>query len=349
MMQTSADFDVTEEDLALIHGLQIAPRASWSDAARVLDSHPTTLAARFGRLRDAGCAWVTTHLIGTPSQRCLSFIDIECELSRRDAVIAAVCAIPEVVSVDVSARNRDLLLTVLTPSMAGLSDQIFPLLSRIDGLTRYQTSVCTALHVSGDAWRLNALDKTQIAGFRALAPLTTATPPVELSPPAWPITEILARDGRATAADIARETGMHPATARRQLGRMLASRAVSFRTEIAQPISGLPLTCQWFAKVPAGQHELAAEAIRSLPNVRLCASTTGPTNFIIVMWLTGIAEVMPTERLIVEKIPGIELTESAIALNIVKRVGWMLRPDGTSTGTVVTPRPPTSGLASYTI
>ena len=38
--------ELSEEDLALIHALQIAPRVSWADAAEILGVHATTLAAR---------------------------------------------------------------------------------------------------------------------------------------------------------------------------------------------------------------------------------------------------------------------------------------------------------------
>src|SRR5947208_1097930 len=81
----------------------------------------------------------------------------------------------------------------------------------------------------------------------------------------------LARDGRASAAEIARALGRHPATVQRQLGRVLASRMLSFRCEIAQQYSGYPITCQWFANVPAGQHEAAAAELRAVRNVRFTA------------------------------------------------------------------------------
>ena len=75
--------ELSEEDLALINALQIAPRLSWADAAEVLGVHATTLAARWERLRAAGASWVTAHLMGDPQQMCLAFVDVECEMHRR--------------------------------------------------------------------------------------------------------------------------------------------------------------------------------------------------------------------------------------------------------------------------
>ncbi|MFI5084537.1 MAG: AsnC family protein, partial [Actinomycetales bacterium] len=68
--------ELSEDDLALINALQIAPRMSWADAADVLGVHATSLAARWARLRKQGVAWVTGHLIGDPHEMSLAFIDV---------------------------------------------------------------------------------------------------------------------------------------------------------------------------------------------------------------------------------------------------------------------------------
>jgi len=120
-----------------------------------------------------------------------------------------------------------------------------------------------------------------------------------------------------------------------QLNRVLSSGLLSFRCEMAQKFSGYPVSCQWFANVPPGQHEAAAAELRSLRTVRLSASTTGSTNFVIVMWLHSLADVMNAELALQQRIPQIELVESVVILNTAKRVGWMLNPDSTASGAVV--------------
>ncbi|HEY8721055.1 Lrp/AsnC family transcriptional regulator [Pengzhenrongella sp.] len=331
--------EVSEENLALIHALQIAPRVSWTDAAEILGSHPTTLATRWDRLRQSGLAWVTANPISPGMELSLSFFDIECTLDRRSAVIDSVCAMPEVVSVVESARNRDLMLIVQTSSLAVLGQTVVPRLAGIAGVTKYQASMCTRLHAEGHRWRLNVLDKRQQADLEALRPRTSqsaASWPAEY----WDVVRILMRDGRASAADIAKEIGVHPTTASRRLNNILASDLVSFRCEMAQHYSGYPVSCQWFANVPAGQHENAAEALLTFRNLRLCASTTGTTNFTFVMWLRSVADVMASELAIAERVPAIALVESTIALNYPKRVGWLLDTEGRATGEVVVPRLP---------
>ena len=332
--------EISEEDLKLINALQIAPRISWSDAAGILGAHATTLAARWDRLKAAGSAWVTAHAIGDPKQMCLALVDVDCEMTRRSEVTAALVAIPEVVTVEEAASNRDLMLTVITPSLAQFSDVVLAQLKEIPGLTKYQSSLCTRLHSGGYAWRLNVLDKSQMAALHALAGPEASGPggqSAPLPPSHLELIPFLARDGRAAAADIARVLGRNPATVQRQLNRVLASQMLSFRCEIAQKYSGYPVSCQWFANVPPGQHEAAAAELRTFRSVRLSASTTGRTNFVILMWLHSLADVMNAEQALQLRIPGIELVESVVVLSSAKRVGWTLNPDSTATGAVVVP------------
>jgi len=299
--------------------------------------HATTLAARWERLTSSGAAWVTAHLAGDPKQMLLAYVAVDCEMNRRDSVTAQLAAVPEIVTVEEAASNRDLMLTVITRSLEEFSDDVITRLKAIEGLTKYQVALCTRLHSSGDDWRLNVLSRSQLATLRTLgSPAGPESAPAARLPESHlDLLPFLARDGRATAADIARALGRHPATVQRQLNRVLASGILSFRCEIAQRYSSFPVTCQWFVNVPAGQHEAAAAQIRTISNVRLSASTTGPTNFVIIMWLHTLADVMTAELALQQKVPGIDIVESAVMLRTVKRVGWMLKEDTTASGAVV--------------
>ncbi|QDG68353.1 AsnC family transcriptional regulator [Pseudarthrobacter sp. NIBRBAC000502772] len=331
---------LSEEDLALINVLQIAPRISWSDAADVLGVHATTLAARWDRLRLSGAAWTTAHLIGDPKQTCLALVSVDCEMRLRAEVTAALAAIPEVVTVEEAASNRDLMLTVIAPTLAQFTDHVLPRFKEIHGLLKYRTSLGTRLHTAGHSWRLNTLDKAKQQALQAVAgPAATGSAAPRLGAPLPPshldLVPFLARDGRAGAAEIARSLGRSQATVQRQLNRVMSSGLLTFRCEIAQKLSGYPVSCQWFANVPPGQHEAAAAELRSLRTVRFSASTTGGTNFVILMWLNTLADVMNAELALQQRIPQIELVESVVILNTAKRMGWMLNPDSTASGAVV--------------
>jgi DNA-binding Lrp family transcriptional regulator len=331
--------ELSEEDLALIHALQIAPRVAWTDAAPVLGAHATSLAARWERLKSQGAAWVTGHMMGDPQQTSLAFIDLDCRMERRIEVVAALMAVPQIVTVERAASNRDLMLTVITDSLQELAESVIPRLAAVPGVTKFQTSLCTRLHSGGYAWRLSVLNRSQQLQFQALAHVPSVSGPLPESH--LPLLPLLAADGRATAAQLARALDRTPATVQRQLNRVIAANVLSFRCEVAQRYSGFPVTCQWFARVPAGAHGQAAAALARMPSVRLSASTTGRTNFLITMWLRSVADVMDMELTLQQNIPGIELMESVIMLEANKRVGWFLNPDTTASHALPAPAPGT--------
>jgi DNA-binding Lrp family transcriptional regulator len=334
-----AVIDLSEDDRALISVLQLVPRISWQDAGAVLERHPTTLAAQWERLWSSGVAWVTGHLIGDPAAMTMTFVEVDCELRHRAAVGAALCAIPEVASVEESARNRDFVLTVVTPSWAELTRIVLPEIARIPNIASYRSAMCTALHASADAWSLNALNTAQRAQLRSLARQGAGTYTGPEPSSYWPIVQVLSRNGRATAVEVAEATGLHPVTARRQLNRILAGGSLLFRCEVAQDYSGYPVQCQWFASLPPDDRRRAVDALRGFRELRLCASTTGTSNFTFTMWLGSPAEVLDIEDRFLSAVPGARIIESSLTVNYLKRVGVLLHPNTTSTHEVVVPRP----------
>ena len=53
--------DLHEEDISLIHALQLSPRASWRELADALGEGSVTLAKRWARLRAEGLSWVMAY------------------------------------------------------------------------------------------------------------------------------------------------------------------------------------------------------------------------------------------------------------------------------------------------
>lgn len=331
--------ELPQDDLELINALQIAPRISWTQAGEILDKHPTTLAARWQRLREAGLAWVTGTPLGAPGTTTLSVHDIVCEAGRRQDVIRALCNIPEVISVEESAHNRNLILTVGTPNWVELTRRVIPQFSSIPGVLTFKSTVITTLHSTGNAWRLDTLSHRQQTALKTAAgrprPYSGRLPATY-----WPIVRMLIRDGRATPVEIAHETGQHPSTARRQLTRVLDSGTLAFRCELAQDYSGFPISCRWSAQVPPRDQLSAASFLAGYRNLRLCASTTGTSNFTFILWLHSTAEIGELEAEFQAAIPDARIVESSVTINYIKRVGWMLNPDGTATGEVILPRDP---------
>ncbi|WP_280401875.1 Lrp/AsnC family transcriptional regulator, partial [Nocardia carnea] len=161
--------------------------------------------------------------------------------------------------------------------------------------------------------------------------------------PGWPLIEALAADGRSTAADLARSTGRNPATVRRQLGRLLASDLLSFRCELASEASSWTVSSTWTARVEPADHRRTVAALTTLPELRMCVSTTGDANLAMTFWTRSPQDMLRIEQKLGEQLPWLRLRDSAINLRTPKRMGWLLDGAGRATGTVI---PPTA-LAAY--
>lgn len=170
---------IDERDLELLHALQIAPRVSWTDAARILGASRATLAERWQRLCAAGLAWVTAHPGGSYRNVTLALVEVDCVPGARARVVEAVCRDPRAVTVEESTRGRDLLLTVVTADLAGLTGFLLDELETLDGVARQRSYVATTVHRHGSHWRLDALSPDQQAAFERVAvrPVEAVTPP----------------------------------------------------------------------------------------------------------------------------------------------------------------------------
>lgn len=323
--------ELPTEDLELIHALQIAPRATWTQLGSALGRHPTTLAARWKQLRADGRAWVTGH---PGSQGCGTFIGLECRPGHRAEVLERLCASSRIATVEESARAADVRLTVLTRSWQQLARDVLPLLRADPAILRTQVTVITRLYAIGNNWRLDVLSPDQQHRVAALHP-EVLRPPGATPAGLAEMTAVLQRDGRATAAQIAAATGVHPTTAVRHLREAIETGLIALRCELAQAHSGYPVPCQWYVRVPPAQLEAAVRYLRSYRTLRLCASTTGDTNFTFFMWLRAPEDILDVEAGLQAAAPAVQVVESDVGVRTHKRMGWLLREDSTATGEVV--------------
>ena len=134
-----------ERDRALVHALQIAPRATWTEIARTLGVGPATAAARWERLREQGVAWMSAYPTGTAEDLRLAFVEVDVEAPHRHGVREVLCGDPRAVSVEETAGDPDLFLTVMVPDQAALSRLVLDDLPRIPGVSGCRTHVALSL------------------------------------------------------------------------------------------------------------------------------------------------------------------------------------------------------------
>ncbi|MER6693171.1 Lrp/AsnC family transcriptional regulator [Streptomyces minutiscleroticus] len=319
--------ELDETDLAITHALQIAPRASWTTVGEVLGLSAVTAARRWNRISRQGTAWVTAT--GSPAlwgSLCNAFIDVDCEPSERGRVALALARDPRTKSVMELASGRDIHVNVITRDLPGLSRFVLDHVSRLPGVVRVNTQVTTRILTAGNDWRLDALPRAQRSRLQSLAgeaaPRTAAPGPLDA--PDRELLLALAEDARLPVTDLAERLDSSQTAVRRRLARLERTGAVAFRGEVAQHITGWPVTSLLWARVPVGRRRQVCERLGRMPDVRLLTATSGETNVLLSAWLHSVDSVLDLEDRISAECPELEIADHGIVLRTVKRQGWIL-------------------------
>lgn len=321
-----------ELDLQIVHLLQINPRIPWSAAGRILGVSAPSLARRWARLTSDGLAWMSTY----PSPFAggiTAFVDVRCEPGRAGEAASELCRHRTVLSLDECAGDRDLLLTVMVPTLAALTDFILDILPAVPGVAWSRCSLVTALHAEGSSWRVDALDPQQqaeaAAGDADRAERGVAPAPDEA------LLTALARDGRASVASLARELDRPTSTVHRQLMTLRQQHQVISRCDVAPELSGWQFEWSWFLNVPMADKAVLIETLQHRPELRMCMSVAGRANLVFSMRVRQLADFSRFEEMLAAACPRLAPVETMVHLRPRKRMGWLLTPEGRSTGTVI--------------
>ncbi|HEV2635118.1 MAG TPA: Lrp/AsnC family transcriptional regulator [Actinocrinis sp.] len=326
---------LSEEDLSVIHALQLRPRASWTELGRVLGVDPVTVARRWGRLTERGEAWVSI----SPGPRlfdrvCIAYLDIDCQAEQAGAVAKALGAHPHMLTIERSAAGRDLLATVATRDLPTMSRYTLDLLPAVPGITALRTRLVTHMFTEGGFWRIAALAPGQRARLSAQpGPWAADGAAEEVTALDRAVLGRLTVDGRASHRALA--AGLAgPATVKRRLDRLTRLGLMRLRCDFARPLGGWPVAATFWARVPPAQLPDVGHALVRLPEVRNCAAVTGPHNLLVQANLHAVSDVLGFETRLSAAHPGIEVTEREITLRHDKLLGHLLDPHGRSVGVV---------------
>ncbi|MEU1048661.1 Lrp/AsnC family transcriptional regulator [Streptomyces sp. NPDC005897] len=329
-MQDSAGLD--ELDLAIVHALQIAPRASWRLTGEVLGVDAVTVARRWQRLQDTGLAWVTCVVTDTSA----AVVEVDCVPGSSGALANRLAADPRTLSVRHVAGGASLTLLVAAADLQALSAYLLDRLQTLDGVRAARSHIVTKLTAEGGDWRLRSLSRAQQRAMAAGAP----APSVPVSAAALltaldrRIAQALAADGRMPLTDIAQHAGVSVTTARRRMSALLDSRRLALRCDISLPDSGWPITVTFWGQAPADQAETTARALAAIPEVRMCLNTAGPHNIVLDVWLRALSEITSFESRLVRILPHFRIADRNVVLRTVKRIGRLIDERGRAVGTV---------------
>ncbi|MFD6354228.1 Lrp/AsnC family transcriptional regulator [Nocardia tengchongensis] len=333
-MQDSVILD--ELELQLVNALQLDARASWKLIGSVLGVDPVTVARRWERLAALGLAWISVYP-GTPWEWDVvgANIYVRCTAGKACVVADMLRADHRVASIEHITGDGDLSLTVFAPDLAELSSYVLTSLGAIDGVRDCRTHVMTAVYTEGSRWRLRALNAAQRELILAARPSARPKPGGPLSEVDQRLYEALELDGRAGFAELGERAGVSASTARRRLNALLAGGRIVTRCEVAQPVSGWPISASLWCRVRPADLDHVATQLARLPETRSCASVTGGrANLLLSVWLRSTADIHRLEASLADQVHDLEILDIALCLQHVKRMGRLLDANGRAGGVV---------------
>ncbi|MFE0776725.1 Lrp/AsnC family transcriptional regulator [Streptomyces sp. NPDC058861] len=326
-----------EADLALIHALQMAPRASWTQLSAVLEASPDTLARRWEHLSGKGYAWSSLLVARHGKEATLyAWVELECVAGAIEATAGELSEDPCTLGVHQVTGDADLVLLVASPGLHALDAYLAGRVRRLPGVLRCRAQVVTRLHNRPYRSRIDQLTPGQI---QHLTELTGGDRRNRTHARAYPrVTDLdrrivaeLAGDARRSAAELARQCGASETTVRRRLDVLAASGAFHHHCLPAPRFSGRPVWALVTADVPPLEVPETVAALGRLRQTRLVTSVTGPHNLALAMWLRTVDELHEVTAVLVRAAPALRITGTALSLRTHKIGAQVLGPDGRRT------------------
>jgi DNA-binding Lrp family transcriptional regulator len=144
---------------------------------------------------------------------------------------------------------------------------------------------------------------------------------------------LLHEDGRMSASRVALRAGISEASARRRIGRLLANQLVRLRCEVAQSISGTPVTAVLRLRAAPDRLDATARQLAVLRETRMCCALTGPDNLLLMLWLPTLGDLPRFEAALAERMmPGLEVADRAVCLRTLRQMSRLLDGSGRAVG-----------------
>lgn len=148
---------VTEKDLELVDAVQINPRASWATVGNAIGLSAVSASRRWARLAASGTAWTDSTL--GPELFRGGFLEMICRPGTVSDVAAALCELPQVITVGRSIGDFDLYAITVAATDVAVDRALLAEVAGL-GVDRLRAQMYTRVH-GGPDWRLSVLNKTQ--------------------------------------------------------------------------------------------------------------------------------------------------------------------------------------------
>ncbi|WP_018503115.1 Lrp/AsnC family transcriptional regulator [Parafrankia discariae] len=326
---TRARHVVTDpDDLRIIRALQLAPRAPFARIAAVLCLPERTVARRYGALRRDGILRIFGILNPATTGEHPWSVRVHCRPDSAEALAAALARRDDIAWVVLSAGGSEVTFAIRSLSAEQRDTLLTRRLPRAAHVLSVEASVLLHYFVGqrSDDWGALAgyLGTDETAALRVAAVPSAAAPaprPVPLEPADEAIAAVLARDGRASYAELAAAAGMSEGRVTRRLGALLQSGTMHLDMDLAMTRLGYNAKAHLYMGVsPARLHE-TGQALADLPEVAFAAARSGRHNLVASVVCRDLADLYAFTTRRVGQLDGIQTLEISPVFRTVKQSG----------------------------
>jgi DNA-binding Lrp family transcriptional regulator len=314
-------------DRQIIHALIIDGRAPFSRIAAVVGASEQTVARRYRRMRSNG----SLRVVALPDTQRLGMSDwtvrLQCVPDAAVSVAEALARRPDTSWVALTSGGTEVTCVVKSADRSSRQDLLLhqlPSSRRIVAISAQ--SVMHMFRGGSSHWpgATQALTPEQEA--RLAVPPPETGPAKELGPEDRELLAGLARDGRASYAELAQVTHWHESTVRRRVEELRASGIVYLDVDIDDSAFGIGAHANLYLSVAPAQLAAVGGALADHPEVPFVAATTGRSNLMATVLCAddhGVYRYL-TER--IAKLDGVNGMEVVLAIRTVKRAAMVVPP-----------------------
>lgn len=312
---------MSEIDLAIVHALQVAPRAPWKLIGSIVGLDAATTARHWGRLSQENVAWFTVRASARLLTPTTDAAIVRVQVAPEQALTFAteLASHEEVVAVDLVSGSAQIMFIVVGQGIDAVREHVTTLLAGEPSIQAWRYDFLALVHREDSQWQLRILSEAQKRQLHnPLSPSEREADPDHVHR----LIGALQDDARLSFAALAEHLGTSEATARRMLSRALEAEGIRLGCDVATQAVGLGRSVVIEAR--AKNPREAASLIAKRPEVVRCAEIVASGNLLVMVRLATLAQLSEFETDLQQQIPDWDVRDRLTVTRVVKRQGRLL-------------------------
>ncbi|MFI9504386.1 Lrp/AsnC family transcriptional regulator [Nocardia sp. NPDC052566] len=306
--------DTTERRICA--ALLARPRATWRELSQQLELSERTVVRRVAPLYADGTLRAT--VLRDPAyftELRPMVLRLRCHPSRTRTIAESLARRPDSISVDVIGGGEEICALLFLDGIRARDELLLrdlPATSTVLASTAHRV-----LRGLPSAFDPTGSERNIVHG----SPIGTISPTATLVGGDFTLIDALARNGRASYAELARQTGMTESTVRRRLDALFTAGALRPATELDLALLGVQAEAfVWITAAPAAL-DTVVETLGACPQVRMLLAITGNANLLAAVAVSDMPALYTFLGDTLGALAGVATAETTPVLMPLKRTG----------------------------